>query len=167
MATGALDANGVWQYGPDDPRVPFDDTLNLGQESVSTAIGSLKSRAAALEAANVLGAVGSPCVAASGWTVDTNRGRKKNGVAFIDIIFTRTGAAITVPASGDITNAAVATFAAGWVPAIGMNYPAAGGLTGELVQGAIASTGLFISAVGAGRTIPTGWQSSLLGSYPL
>lgn len=38
MATGALDANGVWKYGEDDPLSPFSTFMNLGMNSVSTAI---------------------------------------------------------------------------------------------------------------------------------
>lgn len=41
MATGALDANGIWQYGEDDLVSPLSDYENLGQASVSTRIGAL------------------------------------------------------------------------------------------------------------------------------
>ncbi|MDN4598840.1 hypothetical protein [Leifsonia virtsii] len=41
MASGHLDENGIWQYGEDDPRSPFSDTLNMGQEATSVAIGAL------------------------------------------------------------------------------------------------------------------------------
>lgn len=41
MATGALDANGVYQYGEDDPVSPLSDYMNLGQSSVSARIGEL------------------------------------------------------------------------------------------------------------------------------
>lgn len=49
MATGALDANGIWQYGEDDSLSPYSPYMNKGQSSVSTQIAadrvSLKARA--------------------------------------------------------------------------------------------------------------------------
>lgn len=50
MAIGALDANGVWIYGEDDPASPVSDLLNLGMDSVSDAVGDAKARLTALEA---------------------------------------------------------------------------------------------------------------------
>jgi len=49
MATGALDANGVWIYGEDDPASPVSDLLNLGMDSVSDAVGDAKARLITLE----------------------------------------------------------------------------------------------------------------------
>lgn len=43
MATGALDANGIWQYGEDDNEPTFSGMLNKLGGSTSTAIGLLKS----------------------------------------------------------------------------------------------------------------------------
>ena len=40
MAAGALDTNGVWQYGEDDQRDTFSALLNIGQDATSDAIGS-------------------------------------------------------------------------------------------------------------------------------
>lgn len=42
MATGALDANGVWQYGEDDSEATFSALLNKLGSSVSTQIGRRK-----------------------------------------------------------------------------------------------------------------------------
>jgi hypothetical protein len=42
MATGALDANGVWQYGEDDSEATFSALLNKLGSSVSTQIGARK-----------------------------------------------------------------------------------------------------------------------------
>lgn len=50
MATGALDANGVWIYGEDDPASPVSDLLNLGMDSVSDVVGDAKARLTTLEA---------------------------------------------------------------------------------------------------------------------
>lgn len=49
MASGTLDTNGVWIYGEDDPASPFSDLLNLGMDSASDAIGTLRSRVTAIE----------------------------------------------------------------------------------------------------------------------
>lgn len=165
MATGALDANGIWQYGPDDQRVPFDNTLNLGQAATSTAIGTLKSRATDLENAGLLSAVGTPFVAAAGWSIASNAGRKKNGLAFVRITANRTGAAITVPGDGNIADTVIATFAAGWAPVDGMPFPATSEFVADIAR--IVTTGLSIVAVAPGLTIPTGRLVSFAAVYPL
>lgn len=42
MATGALDANGIWQYGEDDSEPTFSGLLNKLAASTSTKVSSLK-----------------------------------------------------------------------------------------------------------------------------
>lgn len=42
MATGSLDANGIWQYGEDDSEPTFSGLLNKLAESTSTKVSSLK-----------------------------------------------------------------------------------------------------------------------------
>lgn len=42
MATGALDANGIWQYGEDDSETTFSALLNKVASSTSTQIGTIK-----------------------------------------------------------------------------------------------------------------------------
>lgn len=42
MATGALDSNGIWQYGEDDSNTTFSALLNRLGASTSTQIGLLK-----------------------------------------------------------------------------------------------------------------------------
>lgn len=42
MATGALDSNGIWQYGEDDSNTTFSALLNRLGSSVSTQIGNRK-----------------------------------------------------------------------------------------------------------------------------
>lgn len=42
MATGALDVNGIWQYGEDDSNATFSALLNRLGSSTSTAVGILK-----------------------------------------------------------------------------------------------------------------------------
>lgn len=46
---GAVDANGIYQYGEGDARSPFSDTLNLGQQHTSAAVGGLLARVASVE----------------------------------------------------------------------------------------------------------------------
>jgi len=41
MATGALDANGIWQYGEDDSNTTFSALINRLGSSTSTQIGAL------------------------------------------------------------------------------------------------------------------------------
>lgn len=170
MALGYFDVHGVWRFGSDDPRAPFHDLLNVGQESVSTAIGTLKSRAAVLEAAAAKTAPSSPFLAATGWTIVSQSGVKKAGIAFVNIRFTRSGAAVTVPVDGNIANQIVATLAAGWAGAPGAGIPLVSSHTGPLAVGYIDGTGagqVFLSAVTAGATIPTGAEFTLAGVYPL
>lgn len=164
MATGFIDANGIWQFGADDPRVPFQDTLNLGQQSVSTAVGLLKSRATALENANVLSALGTPFVAASGWTLVLNRGLKKNGVAWVQIRFNRSGAAIT-PTAGGTVDSQVATFAAGWAPASFIQFPTPS--NGRVATAHITSTGFTLRNVIPGSTVAVSDEFWFLATYPV
>lgn len=49
MATGAYDANGIWQYGEGDNIALFSDLLNLGQESVSDAFTDDRARITQVE----------------------------------------------------------------------------------------------------------------------
>ncbi|MBX3094302.1 MAG: hypothetical protein KF680_07190 [Cryobacterium sp.] len=50
VGPGYLDPEGVYQFGEDDAETLMSDLLNLGQESVSTAFGSDRSRLDQLEA---------------------------------------------------------------------------------------------------------------------
>ncbi|WP_025159370.1 hypothetical protein [Leifsonia aquatica] len=51
MATGALDAQGIWQYGEDDPVSPFSSFMNLGMGPVSAQFVADRARLSALETA--------------------------------------------------------------------------------------------------------------------
>ena len=57
MATGAYDANGIWQYGEDDNIALFSDLLNLGTESTSDAFTDDRARIATLEAGSLAGLI--------------------------------------------------------------------------------------------------------------
>lgn len=49
MATGLLDANGIWNYGEDDNIALFSDLLNLGTESTSDAFTADRARLSTIE----------------------------------------------------------------------------------------------------------------------
>lgn len=124
MAGGSLDPNGVWLYGEDDARDTFSELLNIGQDSVSDAVAADRARLTAIETAAVTGAVTSGVMtAATGWSITSAVGRRKSGLAFIEVLFIRTGADIAVPSVGNVGDTLMGTFNAGWVPAGGMTYP--------------------------------------------
>lgn len=47
---GTTDSNGIYQYAETDTASPFSTLLNLGQQSISTAVASIRARLNALEA---------------------------------------------------------------------------------------------------------------------
>ena len=57
MATGAYDANGIWQYGEGDNIALFSDLLNKSAASVSSAFTADRSRIATLEAGSLSGMI--------------------------------------------------------------------------------------------------------------
>lgn len=57
MATGAYDANGIWQYGEDDNIALFSDLLKLGTASTSSAFTADRARLATLEAGSLSGLI--------------------------------------------------------------------------------------------------------------
>ena len=57
MATGAYDANGIWNYGEDDNIALFSDLLNLATESTSDAFTDDRARLATLEAGSLSGLI--------------------------------------------------------------------------------------------------------------
>lgn len=97
MATGALDANGVWQYGEDDPLSPFSTFMNLGEASVSAKIAAM------------LGAVGTVVAAKS--TSD------QTGATGADVVCTTCQVALTagtwqVQGGASLINTAMADWTA-------------------------------------------------------
>lgn len=97
MATGALDSNGVWQYGEDDSISPWSPYMNLGQGSVSTALAAVK---------NAVGAV----VKVSDTTVQTS-------AAGADMIYTSATLVLTpgtwqIIAGASVANTGAADYAA-------------------------------------------------------
>lgn len=52
MATGALDTNGIWQYGEDDSEATFSALLNKVASSTSTQVGVLKQTGRVVQVVN-------------------------------------------------------------------------------------------------------------------
>lgn len=171
MATGALDSNGVWQYGEDDARDTFSELLNIGQDSISDAIAADRARLDALEAAGTLSTLSTGiATASSGWSIQSQTGRKKNGIAFIYIRFERTGSAITVPSDGNVGPSVMGTLNSGWQRASGLLVHALkhSGEVGPLVSGYINSSNeLTLGAVAPGATLGTGVVLGFGAEYPL
>ncbi|KZE91175.1 hypothetical protein [Microbacterium sp. TNHR37B] len=172
MAAGFLDTNGVWMFGEDDQRDTFSDLLNIGQDSVSDAIGADRARLTTLETLTTLGAGATGFIAsAPGWNLSNIQGRKRGGLAFIGFLATRTGAAITVPSGdGNIVNQLMGGLGAGWQRASGINVSLVhDGFTGAIMSGYInASNELWLGTVAPGTsTFPTGAQVGFNAVYPL
>ena len=111
MAIGTLDANGVWIYGEDDPASPVSDLLNLGEDSVSDAVGDAKARLTALESSNAAASAVALTLAA-GWTAIAGYApptsyKGPGGIVVVQGTVRRTGATITADASGTIATLAV------------------------------------------------------------
>lgn len=98
----------------------------------------------------------SAMVAASGWSITAQSIVVKNGIAVGQMSFTRTGAAITVPASGNIANQTVATTTnAAYRPAF--RTPLAMLAGGPVVGGEVTTAGDWrFNAMAPGNTIATG-----------
>lgn len=168
MAVGHLDANGVWQYGESDTRDTFSALLNIGQDATSDAIGSDRARIAALEAAGATGpSTSNIATAGAGWTLTTARGRKKNGIAFVEFVFTRSGAAITVPVDGNIANETIGTLIVGWQQAGPINFALSTGTAGPVSAGVISNNTIILCAVAPGAPIAVGATLTLAGVYIL
>ena len=94
--------------------------------------------------------------ASTGWSIQSYSVRKLNSIVNGIINVTRTGSNITVPASGNITNATVATLASGYY-----NSSASSGMVltnagGPLIGGYVSASGeIIITAASGGATIST------------
>lgn len=124
---GSLDENGVWLFAEDDARDTMSQLLNIGQDSISDAIGADRARLAALEATGAWsGVLGNVVTASTGWAIGTtHRGAKKNGIAYIDVSFQRTGATVTALSTGDLSpDETLGQFQSGWAPRAGMVFMA-------------------------------------------
>lgn len=165
-----LDENGILQYDETDTRGTFSELLNMGQDATSDAIGADRARLSVLESAAALDAPTSGFITpASGWTISNVNGRKKNGIAFINALFTRTGPAIPVPADGNVSNTLLGTLNPGWFRASSLNISLwHDGFTGPMTTGYInASNELNLGAISPAASIGTGQTIGLNAIYPL
>jgi hypothetical protein len=111
---------------------------------------------------------GTPVAAATGFSLQNIYLRSgPGGTAYLDVVVTRTGTAITVPADGGIANTTIATLDAAWCP--GLNIPAAATATGVLAQGYLSNAGnLVLANVAPGASLATNAQVQLATMfYPL
>lgn len=106
--------------------------------------------------------------AASGWDA-SQQGRKQDGTAYISVLFTRTGGAITVNPNGDINNTLMATLTTAWQRVGGININLShDGFTGPIASGYInASQQLWLGATTPGATIVNGTTIGFNATYPL
>jgi hypothetical protein len=94
--------------------------------------------------------------AASGWSIVSYSIRKLNGIVNGVLSVTRTGSAISVPATGNITNTVVATLASDWYASGVQSGMVLTNGTGPLIGGVVSSTGgITITAATSGATIAT------------
>jgi hypothetical protein len=101
--------------------------------------------------------------AASGWSIETNQLDKfYYGLRSFLIAFTRTGAAITVPANGDITNSTIGTHALVGIAGYG---PISTWSTGRMNQLILFGSSLSMTWVTPGTNIATGEQFSACGFF--
>lgn len=120
-------------------------------------------------AMNTLGAISPLVVAQTGWSLASGYMRQgPNGTAYVDCTFTLTGAAITVPADGNVANTLIAVLDAAWRPPD--NITVRSNATGPLNAGHIqASTGnMYLDAIAPGASLATNATVQLAsGYYPL
>jgi hypothetical protein len=93
---------------------------------------------------------------ATGWVIDSCQYRRVNGMLNGTISVQRSGTAITVPSTGNITNSTIATLPTGF---FGTSYSTGivlSAITGPLIGGYIDTSGnIIITAASAGATIAT------------
>lgn len=156
MSAGYTDpTTGVWIYGEDDVSTRASDMLNLGQESVRAALTPLVRRVAAPT---------SLITAAAGWTINTLSIIRSGTTLQVYISVTRTGAAITAPADGNIANVRVADIDPSIRPGTTAALSAAG--NGKLTAAIATSAGaLDVVSFADALTLATGDQLSWGGTW--
>jgi len=104
----------------------------------------------------------------AGWSLTSMYLRRYGlDLCYCDTLWTRTGAAITVGADGDVANIDLGTLAAAYTPPL--NVPMQAHASGGLTQGYMTNAGVVrLTAVAPGRSLATGAQVQLnAGFYPL
>jgi hypothetical protein len=103
----------------------------------------------------------------SGFSVTTLYARRIGNMGYLDAVVTRTGAAITVPADGNVANTQVFTVPTALRPAL--NVPMLSGATGPMTVGALTSAGAVnLQSIAPGASLATS-ATFQLGAmfYPL
>jgi hypothetical protein len=104
--------------------------------------------------------------AATGWSVASQTWSRKNGMAHFYAVFNRTGANITAPANGNLSNVQVGTLPVGLRPV--SKIAASSGETGVLSTWVVNTTGtIHIAATTPSQVINTSEQVSVGGSFIL
>jgi len=105
--------------------------------------------------------------ASTGWTVDSQQARKFGPFIWLYLAITRTGAAISVGGTGNITNVNICTLGTAWRPmAAGNALSLTSASTGRAAMFALTSAGVVsIAAVGGTSDCASGEQWSLSGMY--
>jgi hypothetical protein len=100
---------------------------------------------------------GVPLTASTGWSLTSFSVRRLNGMVNGIITVSRTGANITVPATGNITNSQIAFFSSGWYGSTAASGMVLTNGSGPLIGGFVDVSGnITISAASSGATISTG-----------
>lgn len=105
-------------------------------------------------------------VSLTGWSVTSVYLKQgPNGTVYLgNVSFSRTGAAITVPADGNIGNVDIGTLAAVWCPS--QTVPMQAESTGFVATGYLGASGAIgLYSITGGGTIPTGTTFSLTAGY--
>lgn len=102
-------------------------------------------------------ASGAPGIySATGWVIDSCQYRRVNGMLNGTISVQRSGTAITVPSTGNITNSTIATLPSGFYGTSYSTGIVVSAATGPLIGGYIDTSGnIIITAASAGSTIAT------------
>lgn len=157
---------GVWVYEEGDKENLFSTLLNRLGNSIATQLSLAFQALNRIDALTSISNNAQPLTARSGWSMGTQHARKRSGVVMIDFYVTRTGAPITVPANGNISNQAIAEIDAGWIPPGGIIGTLQGIGTSSLAAAQIEDNSVIIlTAMAPGSTIATGDQVALGGTY--
>lgn len=142
-------------------------TYNLNLYSRGTLSGVVASVDMDAPSSNVSSATGI-LTAASGWSIASFSWRRlSNDLAYMIVHFTRTGAAITVPANGDVANSVMGTLSAAYWPLVFAGTTSGG--VGRVAVGELSPSdgSITLGAVGGSGDIATGDTLQVKVLYPI
>lgn len=138
-----LDSHGVYKYTEADNGTSVSELLNKAQDALSDANTPVKV------------AIGSAVTAGAGWAVTGGELARMGHHRMLAVSVRRSGAAITVPAHGNIANEVIASLTATADRPV-ITAPLTSGLTGRTATGSIRVGGsIEIGAVSPGGNINT------------